>query len=215
MLFTTATTRERMSREGSNTPVRFVDDDGETFLARRAALLDELVTPRTTNDDDDVQPTTPLDAYMLLFGAVPALGIRKRVRSLYAAVATAGSARRRAEPGRVYVFRDSRDDDPMLGKIGSTTRAVRRRIAEWRTALGANDTELVRLFSTACIDVRLAERLVHELLFFEWQPWRERADTGEALVEYFRVADLVALRWLLRAVARHVDWFTRLRARPP
>ena len=188
-----------MSLECVNEPLR-ADWAGDALveLARELAL-----PPRP-----GVEPVRPLVAYTILFGRVPNIGIQRRVRAAYSYVSR--RPRRRVERGYVYAFRDVRDGDSAIVKIGSTIH-VRRRIAEWRASLGARDDELALLFTKKSDDVRLAEQLVHTVLYCEWLPKRVRADTGAALLEYFRVENLDALRLLLAAVTRHVTWFTQMR----
>jgi hypothetical protein len=170
--------------------------DSNSVRAARLLLLRELNAERVLL----VEPTQPLIAYMLLFAETPALLIRRRVSELYMR-----AKRHAAETGFIYVFRDTRDGDVSIVKIGSTV-ALHRRIAEWRTALGASKDELSLLFSVKSSDVRLAELVLHALLFCQWMPKRVRADTGAALLEYFRVENLDALELLLEAVARHTSW---------
>jgi len=188
-----------MTLECANTPL-----EADWAMQALVELEAELSRPPLAL----VEPARPLVAYTILFGEVPNIGIQRRVRAAYAAVSR--RPHRRAERGYVYAFRDVRDGDSAIVKIGSTIH-VRRRISEWRKSLGARDDELALLFSSSTEDVRLAEQLVHNLLYCQWLPKRVRVDTGAPLLEYFAVENLDALRLLIAAVTRHVTWFTQAR----
>jgi len=193
-----------MSSACVNEPVLDTPANRAWHTPRLTDLLRALAAPPLVMHE----PESPLIAYELLFAETPHLGIQRRVRAALRRVAT-GRRRRAAERGYIYVFRDVRDGDPVLVKIGSSVNA-RRRIAEWRTLLGASETELAMLFYARTSDIRLAEEIIHALLHCQWRP-RIHAGTGAALVEYFRVESLEALRLLVTAVARYVAWFTAMR----
>ena len=188
-----------MSIECANAPL----DERRLGNARRELIEELSLPPRLF-----VEPVQPLVAYAILFSETPSTGIQRRVRAAYAFVSR--SMRRRVEAGYIYVFRDTRDGDSAIVKIGSTVN-VRRRIAEWRASLGASKDELALLFSAKSADIRLAEQVMHTLLFCQWLPKRVNAETGRLLLEYFLVPNLDALRLLLQVVARHVTWFTDTR----
>lgn len=163
-------------------------------------LRSELERPPS----EAVEPVRPLVAYTVLFAEEPHESIQRRVHGLYSK--RSRFAATAPEHGHVYVFRDARDEEYVV-KIGSSTR-VRRRMAEWRAALHAKSDELSLLFSFQCDHVRLAETLIHELLYCQWQPKRVNLYSGDRALEYFRVVDWQALRYLCDAVTRHVTWQT-------
>ena len=191
--------RARMSVECANSPL-----DERRLVDARRALVEELSLPARLL----VEPVHPLIAYAILFGETPNSGIQRRVRGAYTYVSR--SIRRRSEWGYIYVFRDTRDGDSAIVKIGSSVN-VRRRITEWRASLNAREDELALLFSAKSGDIRLAEQIMHTLLFCQWLPKRVNTETGRLLLEYFLVPNLDALRLLLQAVARHASWFTDTR----
>lgn len=195
-----------MSSACVNDPILDTPANRAWHAPRLGDLLRALAAPPLVTHE----PEAPVIAYELLFAEVPHLGIQRRVREALRRVAT-GRRRRAAERGYLYVFRDVRDGDAALVKIGSSVH-VRRRMTEWRTALGATEDELALLFYARTVDIRLAEDIVHALLQCQWRP-RIDARTGAALVEYFRVESLEALRLLVTAVARYVAWFTTMRHR--
>lgn len=174
-------------------------NDAELEYGRRL-LLRELAAPRHAF----IEPSRPVIAFALLFGEIANIAIQRRVSDEYTAALT-----RWPRHGHIYCFRDTRDGDPAIVKIGKSVDK-RRRVAEWRRALGATADELALLFSARSDNIHLAENVMHALLFCQWKP-RARADTGALLVEYFRVENLEALRLLMRAVARHATWFTRVK----
>jgi hypothetical protein len=186
----------------------FTADDEATWLgAVRTILVAELTAPRR---DVDAEPTRPLHAYAVLFGERPHVSIQRRVRALY----TTWRRRRAPIRGFVYVYRDVRDGRPSRVKLGSTTN-VERRMAQWRAELGgARVDELGALFDAPCDDMELAELTLHALLFCQWQSHVTNKYTGARLLEYFDVANLTALRLLVTAVCRHVDWRTRMYITP-
>jgi hypothetical protein len=183
---------------------RRLDASERTWLraARRA-----LVIALEGNERPLIEPVRPLHAYTVLMGEEPHVFIQRRVREAYAEA----DARNRPVRGSVYVYRDERDGRVSLVKIGSTRKPVDVRIAEWRAYLGASADELAALFAEPSADCRLAERVLHELLFCQWQPKRTRIEDGRRLLEYFDVQNLVALRLLVRAVTRHVNYHTLMR----
>ena len=189
-----------MSGDCVNTPL-IIDN---VFKHKQRQFIDSLshydhgVTPVTR------EPTDPLTAFSLLFGVYLDAGIQRRVRQSYVyALST------KAEVGWIYVFRDVRDKDARIVKIGSTTGPVYKRIAQWRRELGeARHDQVVLLFKVRTFDVRLAEFIIHRLLFCQWMPKRVNLLTGRRLLEYFYVDNLSALRLLLPAVGQHVDWFS-------
>lgn len=187
-----------MASECVNTPFT-----APWLRSARAVLLNELLEPRKLF----IEPTRPDVAYKLLFSEELHINIRRRIREAYMLVNEMPN--RRVEDGYIYVFRDVRNELHVV-KIGSTVN-VRRRIQEWRTALGATEEELSLLFSAKSSDVRLAEAIMHIILHCQWLPKMERIDTGRPLLEYFRVPNRHALRLLLEAVARHVSWYTEKR----
>jgi hypothetical protein len=187
-----------MSVECANTP--YGSDVDLTY--ERRLLLRELAAPRSVI----IEPTNPLVAYSLLFNEMSHVSIRRRVQDEYSAAARS----QRAERGYIYAFRDVRDGDPTIVKIGSTID-TKRRIGEWRRALGASQDELTLLYTVRSDNIRLAEHVLHALLFCQWLPKRVNAQTGAALLEYFRVRNLRALHLLMRAVSRHATWLTRVR----
>ena len=169
----------------------------EQLRVARTQLINELILPRLKF----IEPTPPIDAYAILFSEMLHENIQRRVRAAYAL-----DVPRRIEKGYIYVFRDVRNA-PFVIKIGSTIH-VRRRISEWRAALGATADELSELFIAKSADVRLAEAVIHICLHCQWLPKMERVDTGAQLLEYFRVPQLDALRLFNEAVCRHVTWRT-------
>lgn len=186
-----------MSAECSNRPL-----DVRAINELRAHLIDGLSTYSGVKVREVIEPVQPIGAYALLFAESPNIGIQRRVSRAYSEALS-----RLPERGWVYVFRDVRDGDIRIVKIGSTVGPVRRRISQWRRELGAQRDELSALFSVETRDVRLAETVVHRLLFCQWLPKRINLETGRRLVEYFSVAQLPQLRLLVAAVARHVDWY--------
>lgn len=177
--------------------------DDAQLAEMRAVLRRELAVPLERLGGE---PVRPANAYAIAFGEAPHRSIAARVRALYSP--RSRIHRRGAERGSVYVFVDRRDRPTTLVKIGSTT-SVKRRMTQWRAALGvaADDrTTLELLFAYETRHVRLAEAVVHALLACQWQQNRVNSSTQRRAVEYFDVADRVALRTLVECVARHVDW---------
>lgn len=206
------------ARECTNRP--FPANERDAVLEYREYLVGEFVASRL-RPDGAVVPT-PVPNPMELWQALFLLQLDPYI------VRTVSRMLRRWEmrqqqpgdgTGYLYVFRDSRDDANVY-KIGSTTRDPRRRIAEWRRQLsadngdddnnggGGGDAQPVRmLFAQATPAVRTAESIVHTMFFCDWLPRRIDVRSGRRLLEYFRIFDVAALRLLLRGVA------TFLRAR--
>lgn len=184
----------------TNTP--FIDD-ATTLEQLRRDLADELAR---SVDADDREPISPLGAYTILFNEVPSPAIRHRVGTLYSRRSRVHD--RGARRGYVYVFRDRRDRPATLVKIGSTSN-TRRRMRQWRAALGATDDDLRLLFSFETRHKLMAELVVHALLSCQHDTARFNRITNERATEYFDVADWRALRQLVAAVTRHVSWWTR------
>ena len=181
---------------------RPLDDRGGELSRLRDAFARELATRPSAR----VEPVRPVAAYTIAFAEVPHRSIRSRVAALYSW--RSRLHRREPERGHVYVFRDRRDRPRSLVKIGSTVH-VRRRMAQWRAELGATDTpdDVRLLFSFETRHVRMAEALVHALLFCQWQAKRVNVASNRRAVEYFDVADWRALRRFVAATTRHVDWW--------
>ena len=162
-------------------------------------------------------PIHPLDAFLLVYGAVPARRTTEIVQRLLAdrSLAIRGEAEEGADsPGFLYVFRDRRDPATVV-KIGQTKqRNPARRIAQWRNELsdpasgGRADGEttpcVLLLFAYATNRPRLVEALVHELLRYAWRPARYSARSGLQLVEYFTCPNLHQLRALVRTTIAYV-----------
>jgi len=197
-----------MSERCANTPLVPSDDKVTAVEALRRQLLAQLYTRRLPL----VEPMHPLVAYTILFGERPHPSIENAV---YSALR---SPDRVPVRGHLYIFRDERDAELALVKIGRSNN-VARRLAEWRHALnggfaavgeeeaGAAATPIVLIFSSSTGDAPLAERILHALLTCQWVPNRVRRATGERLLEYFRVPNLDALRLLTKAVARYASWY--------
>jgi len=196
-----------MSGNCVNTPLNLDDDDDDVyFKIKQQYLIDSLARYEHGVTTLRREPVDPLTSFSLLFGVLLDVGIQRRVQQSYVyALST------KPETGWIYVFRDVRDQDAYIVKIGSTTGPVHKRIAQWRRDLGnAHRNDVVLLFKARTFDVRLAEYIIHRLLFCQWLPKRVNLLTGRRLLEYFRVENLPALRLLLPAVCRHVDWYTTI-----
>jgi len=184
-----------MSRACTGTPVRPTSDaDADAFEAARELLLRELYYEPLVA----VEPTHPLRAYKLLYGETPALATQRRVRALYERWP------RPPKRGGIYAYRDARDGDVLLFKLGSS-KHVERRLDQWRALLGAGREHFTSFYVDDCADCALAEAIVHELLACERQR-RELVATGALLTEYFRVTSIEALRLLMASVVRHVNY---------
>ena len=179
--------------------------DAPWFTAARALLLEELDKPPLMT----IEPTKPFQAFTLLFGEEPHISLQRDVREAYD-VARRGERPRGPEKGYVYVYRDSRDEDVSIVKIGSTTN-VKRRLAQWQRRLEAKKSELQMLFVFESDDIRLAEQVAQKLLRCNWLHLRTEKATGRRLLEYYRVTDLEALALFMDAVARHTTWYARWR----
>jgi len=183
--------------------------DADELDDMRKMLRDELATPLNRLPHE---PVRPLNAYTIAFGERLHVSIRHRVLALYTSRSRIHRLRA-PENGSVYVFRDERDRPRSLVKIGSTTN-VARRMCQWRAALGLSASgadggggTLSLLFSYRTRHVRMAEAIVHALLACQWQANRVNSMTQRRAVEYFDVPDRLALRDVVAAVTRHVDWW--------
>jgi hypothetical protein len=108
--------------------------------------------------------------------------------------------------GYIYVFRDRRDPS-LVVKIGRTERRPRDRIVEWQRELDDRTRDQVLLlFSRPTRYNRLAESVIHKTLLCEWVP-RRVDERGRQLVEYFRIANILALKALLIYATVYCDAF--------
>jgi hypothetical protein len=159
---------------------------------RRAFLADVVVHRRRS--------VYPLDAYLLLYEVRPAPRTIEVVARAIAQAPTTVEI-----PGYLYVFRDQRDPAHLV-KIGRTCQErPERRIAQWRRDLQDPDgTAITLLWAHRTARPVLGEALLHEMLRSVWRPARYRADTGDQLLEYFFIPDILRLRALAIATVRYL-----------
>jgi len=174
--------------------------------ARLRTLRDQLYAELTSARRPGVEPVRPTNAYAIAFAEQPASAICQRVAYLYSPGSRPNRARA-PERGFLYVFRDRRDAPESLVKIGSTV-GVERRMQQWRRELRvASPDDLSLLYTYRCGHIRLAEAIVHALLFCQWDAKRVNEATARRALEYFAVDDWVALGQVIGAVCAHVDWW--------
>jgi len=173
--------------------------DASAFTHVRRALARELASPRSGG-----APTDPIRAFHIVFATRLDPHLDATVRGI---VATAAARRRRyntaaafGRGGYVYAFRGVRN----TFKVGATRRHdPAQRIAQWRSDL--RDDTVTLLFAYPCRAPFVAERIMHTLLECEHVSMHN-PHTGRHLNEFFRVGDASALRALVHATTRYIDW---------
>lgn len=183
----------------------------ESVAAERARVIDEIDNGMDVFEQIrtfGVMPTQPAAAYKALFAEILDPWIVGRIQGLYMERANMFQPVRRQSRGWIYVFRDVRNG-PNEIKLGLTRQKTpEQRLAQWRRELGDGDgTALSMLFAVPTTEPVLAEAILHLLLWCRQLVGRINRLTDRQLVEFFYVEDVVSLRYLCRAVARHVDGF--------
>lgn len=172
----------------------------------------ELSTARRRRLEDWVNRSwTPTDFYKCVFEMEPDPRVVKRVQKLLDAEKTGIAAGYRQNPsdlseltGWIYVFRSLADPSDVV-KIGRTIRQPEQRISEWASELGQ---DVVLLFAYPTTANMFAESIIHAVLTCWHESGRINALTGDALDEFFRVPNLMALKMFVRSVLRFVDRFS-------
>jgi hypothetical protein len=209
-----------MSRQLRETPLSARE---ATYV--RSYYQPALLRALHTRPEAHAPPLDPVSAYTYLFGARP----DAYVQDVVSRVAAGCAARRRPKrPQWVYAFVDTVDAGahPRPVKIGGTTRDARARVAQWERTLypadggggggSADEAHLVMLFAYPTQCYGAAERILHALLLPHWVPRAIARASNRRLKEYFMVRDANALRYLVKAVTRYIDWaMTRRGAAEP
>lgn len=185
----------------------------ESVAEARMRLIDEIehgMDVFRQVRDVGIMPTAPALAYQILFAEIPDPWIVGRVQALYTERATS-YPRPRLKTGWIYVFRDNRNNPGEI-KLGLTRqKSPDHRLRQWRRELGDTDgTALSMLFAVPTLDPVLAEAVLHALLWCNQLTGRINRLTDRQLVEYFFIQDVASLRYLCRAVARHIDGFVAM-----
>jgi len=152
------------------------------------------------------KPTHPLTSYQIAFERRPDERVTKSLRSMLR------REQRRAErgifddePGYIYCFHDLADARNVL-KIGRTHRTPEERLSEWaqKLAPGDKDRAVVLLFAHKTSYNKLAERVIHEVLFCESMGKRLNVD-GDKMEEFFRLDNALAASIFVRQTIAYVE----------
>lgn len=152
------------------------------------------------------KPTHPLTSYQIAFERKPDERVVASVRKMFR------REERRAErgifddePGYIYCFHDLADAADVL-KIGRTHRTPDERLSEWATQLAPDSKEraVVLLFAHKTSYNKLAERVIHEVLFCESMGKRLNVD-GNKMEEFFRLDNALAASIFVRQTIAYVE----------
>jgi hypothetical protein len=171
----------------------------ETITSAEAAYLNRIANNMT-----------PTDLYKLFFKELPDPRVERKVRNELAlerkGIMSGERQRAREErSGYIYVFRDVGDPLNVL-KIGRTIRPPEQRIAEWEHELSPEGGKnVILLFAYATVATTFAERIIHQTLFCEWLPKRLNARTSNALIEFFKIDNFLALKLFVRETIKYID----------
>lgn len=182
-------------------------DDKE--FARKISLL------RTTRDMRFVSDSNasvlkslvdPVTMYSVSFARVLDERISERVHEMFVEEARdIVGGEQDDQPGYVYCFHEL-SDAPDILKIGRTSRTPPERIAEWERELSPHEGLSVKLlFAHRTTSNKFAERIVQELLRCEHIVNRINPVTGDELVEFYRLDNVMAANVFVRQVLLFVD----------
>jgi len=151
-------------------------------------------------------PVHPLTAYQIAFGRAADERVAKSLqRALRREQRRAERGIFDDEPGFIYCFHDLADDVRVL-KIGRTHRAPEARLREWQQQLAPDSSEpaVVLLFAYRTNFNKLAERVVHEVLFCESMGKRLNID-GSKMEEFFALDNALAASIFVRQTLAFVE----------